>query len=356
LLARSLLGSRAMAAVDVSRVVAITNKAATLKSKAHWARAAEVYAEAVAAAQALHQPDCLIVADMQALQADALLGHANTAGVPRARRVELIRSALLELLPPAMASLERRLAAGTLLAGACRPYEVAWRAGKLAHAEALAAKMPDAAACAPSTAAEILAWSAYVGYDANSVTANVALRLCAYAADVVTARALNLLEATAVACSVFVANAFNMIQLRTGDASMLEAGLVRNAQIFIEERQCFRTTCEWHERILAAWRRLQSSGVLQRRGILQIMSVNMASNAHQTATAAANAAARGLHFCALHTCGAQEVHASHFKRCSACLSVVYCCKEHQVQDWPAHKAACRAARKAAEQADEASGA
>jgi hypothetical protein len=79
--------------------------------------------------------------------------------------------------------------------------------------------------------------------------------------------------------------------------------------------------------------------------------------ARVTATAAATAAARGLHFCALSTCGAQEVHASQFKRCSACSGVVYCCKEHQVQAWPAHKAACRAARKAAEAADdEASGA
>jgi hypothetical protein len=87
------------------------------------------------------------------------------------------------------------------------------------------------------------------------------------------------------------------------------------------------------------------------------VSISAASNARAIDTAAATAAARGLHFCALHSCGAQEVHASHFKRCSACSAVVYCCKEHQVQDWPAHKAACRAARKAAEAADnEASGA
>jgi hypothetical protein len=132
---------------------------------------------------------------------------------------------------------------------------------------------------------------------------------------------------------------------------------VRNAQGIIEEEQRFRADSEWHARILAAWRRLQSSGVLQRRGILQAMSFVTAHNTHATATAAATAAACGLHFCALHTCGAQEVHASQFKRCSACLSVVYCCKEHQVQGWPAHKAACRAARKAAEAADnEASGA
>ncbi len=97
--------------------------------------------------------------------------------------------------------------------------------------------------------------------------------------------------------------------------------------------------------------------MLHRRGILQGIRVANAFVAHAAASAAATAAARGLHFCALPTCGAQEVHASQFKRCSACLGVVYCCKEHQVQDWPAHKAACRTARKAAEAADnEASGA
>jgi hypothetical protein len=84
------LRSRAMAAVDVSRVVALTNKAATLKSRGHHhARAAEKFAVAVAAAQALQQPDCVIVAHLQASHANALLGHANTAGVPETQRMEL---------------------------------------------------------------------------------------------------------------------------------------------------------------------------------------------------------------------------------------------------------------------------
>jgi hypothetical protein len=129
-----------MAAVDVSCAVALTNKALTLEIRGHWARTAEIYAEAAAAAQALHQPDCVIVAHLQASHAEALLAHAETAGVPEARRRELIRSALLELLPAAMASLQRRLAAGTLLPGACRPYEMAWWAAKTAHADALVAK------------------------------------------------------------------------------------------------------------------------------------------------------------------------------------------------------------------------
>jgi hypothetical protein len=335
-----------MAAVDVSRVVALGNKALALGNRGHYARAAEIYAEAVAAAQALHQPDCLIVAHLQAAHTDALLRHAETAGVPETRHNELKRSAFLEVLPAAMASLQRRLAAGTLLPGACRPHEVAWFEAITAHGHALAAKTTQNAKRVPCTAAEISAWSACVGYDACMLTARISLELCALGTDEVSARTLNVPETTAaVACSVFVESAFDMIQLCNLPASTTEAALVRHAQIVIEEEQCFRRTSnEWHARILAAWRRLRSSGVLQRRGILEGVSGVMADLAHQSATAAATAAARGgLRLCALHTCGAQEVHASQFKRCSACSGVVYCCKEHQVQDWPAHRAACRAA-------------
>jgi hypothetical protein len=169
-----------MAAVDVSHVVALDKKALTLESRGHWARAAEVYAEAVAAAQALQQPDCVIMAYLQASHASALLAHANMAGVPEARQVELARSAFIELLPAAMASLQRRKAAGTLLPGACRPYEVAWDAATTAHGLALVAKMPNAVR-APYTAEELSAWSADVGYDAYMLTAAVALQLCAVA-------------------------------------------------------------------------------------------------------------------------------------------------------------------------------
>jgi hypothetical protein len=49
----------------------------------------------------------------------------------------------------------------------------------------------------------------------------------------------------------------------------------------------------------------------------------------------------GRRRCALAGCGAKEAHVSHFKTCAACKAVVYCSREHQVADWPNHKAACK---------------
>jgi hypothetical protein len=59
----------------------------------------------------------------------------------------------------------------------------------------------------------------------------------------------------------------------------------------------------------------------------------------------AAAAAPGLRSCGLASCGAREAHPNHFKSCAACRIPVYCCKEHQTEHWPDHKAACKAARK-----------
>lgn len=62
----------------------------------------------------------------------------------------------------------------------------------------------------------------------------------------------------------------------------------------------------------------------------------------------------GLRRCQLPTCRKEESHLSQFKHCSGCKSgaVVYCCREHQVKDWPSHKAACRAAQKEQQQWEE----
>jgi hypothetical protein len=103
-----------------------------------------------------------------------------------------------------------------------------------------------------------------------------------------------------------------------------------------------------------AWQRVECSGVLERRllGLASLPDDPSQSVSVGLEAAAAEGAAHGLHTCALAGCTANKAHVSQFKKCGACRTVAYCCKEHQVADWPAHKAACKAARKAAAPEDD----
>jgi hypothetical protein len=81
-----------------------------------------------------------------------------------------------------------------------------------------------------------------------------------------------------------------------------------------------------------------------------LVSTNNLIRAVLQVNADAARTAPGLRSCALARCGAREEHPSHFKCCVACRVPAYCGKECQTEDWPNHKAACKAARKAKEQA------
>ena len=91
-----------------------------------------------------------------------------------------------------------------------------------------------------------------------------------------------------------------------------------------------------------SWRRVERSGVAILRVLVGFDPKNNV-NAN-LAGAAAEGAVHGLRECALASCASKEVHVSQFKSCGACRTVAYCCREHQVADWPAHKAACKTAR------------
>ncbi len=99
--------------------------------------------------------------------------------------------------------------------------------------------------------------------------------------------------------------------------------------------------------LLAPWRRLQESGALRHRNVGAACAYTDAFRDARLSAADAAATAPGRRSCALPRCGAREAHVSHFKLCAACKTVVYCCKAHQAEHWPAHKAACKAARAAA---------
>ena len=99
------------------------------------------------------------------------------------------------------------------------------------------------------------------------------------------------------------------------------------------------------QQVEAAWQRLHASGVLlTRRGITPHAGATCSDDPLKTLLGQC-VTAPGLRDCALGNCGVREAHPSHFKSCGACKTVCYCCKEHQVADWPDHKAACKAARK-----------
>jgi hypothetical protein len=107
-------------------------------------------------------------------------------------------------------------------------------------------------------------------------------------------------------------------------------------------------------RLIAAWRHLQHSGMLEQRRLLTDGVGAVARCEEEVMAAGASAAAAPeRRTCALPSCGAREAHVSHFKLCAACKTVVYCCKAHQAEDWKRHrKEECKAARAAAAAAAE----
>jgi hypothetical protein len=308
-------------------------------------RAAEKYSRAVEEAEKTLFPDCLVTCLLRHEHLDCLLCHA-TSLTALADADDALREACLLLLPSVMAVLDRRKAAGTLLPGSCRPVEEAFQ-------KAAARLELELQGCTQADAAESAAARApYVGLETYfCVAANVAYMLCDL--DFLKS-AFVLSDEQKHAAYLFVARALDlMARPRNFDSWMTgEPGLVE------ELRKLIPAVSDVDEpatkKLCAAWRRVLRSGVLRERGIDKGIDATDQQHQRICAAAAADLAAGRLQQCALAGCAACESHASHFKRCGACRTVCYCCREHQVEDWPSHKAACKAARKAAaEDADAA---
>ena len=112
---------------DLSRVNALSQKGTDLVFKGHNARAAESYARAAAEAQnSLHGgADCLVTCALRHEQLEALLSHATVSAATPADADAVLREVWCTLLPAVMATLQARMAARTLLQGACSASEKA---------------------------------------------------------------------------------------------------------------------------------------------------------------------------------------------------------------------------------------
>ena len=333
----------------IAAIVALQTRAEeyTSSAKSGYAAAAEKLQEAVVLAQCLPglSEDNLVALSLQVECCKHLCGQAwrmhNLSGsdTDDSRRFHAAASSSLLL---ATAALYRHLDAGTLQPGRCAPLEEAWY---VAYSTKVLYEMDKS---------KLLRFGQFVGIAALYDAAQVALADTIYLellsfGSVQHQELLSLivrafdslckprpLDETPLICEVMLVH--KMLEFQKSD-TVKRIAVSRDRALFSQVEQ-----------IWDAWARVQADGVLQRRG-LHVFDVDLTSAYEQDRRnlEAANArqARRGLRSCGLASCGAKEAHVSHFKGCGACKTVFYCCREHQLEDWPAHKAACKAARKAA---------
>ena len=310
-------------------------KADELAKKGHILRAAENYGRAAEAARALGD-DNLVAVHMRMRRGSmvglfALKAPADGAADPCA--IAAYRAQYIALAIGGMEALERRRLAGTLQDGKCAAAEEAWLAGVLQRHDA------------DMTAAEAASSAALVGYEGFMQAANVASHVLVRAR---TRFAAECTDAHIQSAVQHVVHAADMMQQprRDGHVSLYVETLFTDALQRVVATDS-GLDARWGRLLADAWLRLWSSGVLQTRCILESSGTIATQQRAFDVAVQSSLTAPGLRSCALPGCGASEAHPAHFKSCAACRTVVYCCREHQVEGWPAHKKACKVARKAA---------
>jgi hypothetical protein len=321
----------------------LSNKGMTLFYTGHFARAADKFGDALTAARALGEEDCLVVANIALQRAQSLLQCSLGNDVSPAEKDAAHDEAFQQLLPATMQTLTRRAAARTLLEGAVRPHEREW------HRLHIANMASAAAGCARDESEEM---ASHVGYSAFLFAATLSMyhMRCGLCAPAMSDRDYELR-------GEFVCDALALVAsprrccARTWIGT--EAGFVGDVQRVVD-RGGVQAHTTLGARLIAAWRQLQRSGMLEQRRLLTDgVGVTTRISKDVSAARASAAAAPERRACALPSCGAREAHVSHFKLCSACKTVCYCSKAHQAEDWTRHrKEECKAARAAAAAAAE----
>ena len=332
----------AMSSEDASRAKELFWKGCELRNKGHILRAFEYFGRAAEAARTLDPgPDNLVVLNAQVQQLSCLLSYFGAASHTNIEVDERIlaarRTECISLFSAVISALEQRRIAGTLLASSCAAAEEGRHVMQLLDVtEALAALCTELSGLDRlagyetflDAATNVILVLAVPGYYERECSA---AQFQSFAQHVVNATDLmqqpRCVSAIALSSEIFFAKAFLFFLS------------------FIEQHGS-----KLDNRLLlllkGAWQRLEQSGVLETRSILD--EARRGSSYTDGAKVSINAAltAPGLRSCVLERCGTREAHPQHFKQCAACRTVVYCCKEHQLEDWPTHKAACKAARKA----------
>ena len=337
-----------MAAVDFSKVVELCEKAVAASRSHREASAADYFGAAALAARALELPaDSLIHAFLGVEQVVMLEAQADLAGQQSAGQSELKdrRLSILDAVLPVL--LRRRAACMVSHAG----RSVAEHAFALAYSET-EGKVSTPVLPYPPTESELRGRSAFLYYETyltaaqRALTANPEVETGQGARDLLRERLRTYYDFGASALDLLLTvGQYLMAQLQLSDPRRpAEIHLLQTLRV---NEEGLTAMLPLTANLVASWQRLKSSGILATRDIGGQYTKMENNYARMLTESAAKATKLGLRTCALASCTAREVHVSHFKRCAGCKAVVYCSKPHQLADWPAHKAACKAARKAA---------
>jgi hypothetical protein len=326
--------------VDVSDIVALTNKRYELVGLGHTARANAYSARVLAAAKAFGVRDCLIVAYLQIAEVEDIYTHAQQATDMGEKR--RLHTQAVELLAVAVASLQRRHAADTLLAG-CHSYEVEWYTRTMENIVSADGGLPGS----PTHHGRMVSSFGHHTFLNAAATPTLAVCTCPISPQVLRSFWRFIADA---------ADALLAVRLSMGSVARqtAELALLRNVRNMLgQPRRTLQQDAVETPRLLETWRRVEECGLLVEQQVDRIEAVRDQLLQRLAAAEASAAAAPGLRRCGLPGCGARETHPDHFKTCAACRKVGYCSKEHQTEHWPDHKAPCKAARKAAEQRHDA---
>lgn len=332
---------------DLSAVLAHMKKAVEFQVKGHWARMMEYTQRALTAAEARAQDDCLIVAALQQGLATEVFKPAKAQVFQHCLSGGSISppsfAPFAQLLFPALSTFQRRRAAGKLLPGCCRADEVLY-ARFFNEYTAAADKAGGYDDTMLDRTAQLAGYHWFL--ETACLVAHVLALLLLFNDTMGLTREQN------NQCMTFVGDAMELImQPREFDGVLnIEGafwGAMEDCITKADPMIVWLSRSAEGARLLDAWERLQQSGLLQQREAGKGLICTARFRAIQERAIAAAASAPGLRSCALNTCDAREQHPSHFKCCAACKAVVYCSREHQVQDWSSHKVACKAARKSA---------
>jgi hypothetical protein len=341
-----------MAASGLDEVVSLSIKAQELYDKSHYERSIDKWRAALAGAVALGAEDCVLVAQFKSDLANALFDcEYGRAGARLSQGVVL---ELLDLLAASAAALRRRRDAGTLMEGKCRPAEEHWSYKSMENGWS-----QDAAATAQGepmmrASAKLVGYEAFLNVCSSSLTLlGLAITNGSFEHGV---EAEHFLSFVCDLCDDAIAL---MVQPRLQMVGFpSEYSLHAKLPVMLQVLALAPEHRVWREQLARAEARLRQSGVLAQRGLerneVAQLDARRQENRQRSYQERREIAASGkLKSCALAGCGAVEAHVSHFGKCGACKAVSYCCREHQQSDWPAHKAACKATRKAAAAEDAA---